>query len=45
MNMGSTSAPVCGDGGVTTINSTNVHFHGMNIAPVCHQDDVINTLI
>jgi FtsP/CotA-like multicopper oxidase with cupredoxin domain len=35
----------CGDGGDMTIDSTNVHFHGMNIAPKCHQDDVINTLI
>ncbi|MBI3475340.1 MAG: multicopper oxidase domain-containing protein [Acidobacteria bacterium] len=35
----------CGDGGAATINSTNVHFHGMPIPPTCHQDDVINTLI
>jgi len=38
-------APVCGDGGEMTVDSTNVHFHGMNIPPRCHQDDVINTLI
>jgi FtsP/CotA-like multicopper oxidase with cupredoxin domain len=25
--------------------STNVHFHGLNISPVCHQDDVLNTII
>ena len=25
--------------------STNVHFHGLTIPPVCHQDDVLNTLI
>ena len=25
--------------------STNIHFHGLNIPPVCHQDDVINTII
>jgi FtsP/CotA-like multicopper oxidase with cupredoxin domain len=24
---------------------TNVHFHGLSIPPVCHQDDVINTAI
>src|ERR1700722_6771757 len=35
----------CGDGGTATVSSTNVHFHGMPIPPVCHQDDVINTLI
>src|SRR5580658_8495422 len=36
---------VCGDGGMATISSTNVHFHGMPIPPTCHQDDVIDTLI
>ena len=35
----------CGDGGTETLDSTNVHFHGLNIPPTCHQDDVINTLI
>ncbi|MBI3476341.1 MAG: multicopper oxidase domain-containing protein [Acidobacteria bacterium] len=35
----------CGDGGDMTIDATNVHYHGMNISPKCHQDDVINTLI
>jgi FtsP/CotA-like multicopper oxidase with cupredoxin domain len=24
---------------------TNLHFHGLNIAPLCHQDDVIHTII
>jgi len=33
------------NGGATSINTTNIHFHGLNIPPVCHQDDVINTLI
>jgi FtsP/CotA-like multicopper oxidase with cupredoxin domain len=45
MDMGLPSGPTCGDGGIATVNSTNVHFHGMNIPPACHQDDVINTLI
>jgi FtsP/CotA-like multicopper oxidase with cupredoxin domain len=45
MNMAPPSGPVCGDGGAATLNSTNVHFHGTNVPPVCHQDDVINTLI
>jgi len=35
----------CGDGGAETLDSTNVHFHGLNVPPICHQDDVINTLI
>jgi len=25
--------------------STNIHFHGLNVPPVCHQDDVIQTVI
>jgi FtsP/CotA-like multicopper oxidase with cupredoxin domain len=25
--------------------STNVHFHGLTVPPVCHQDDVLNTMI
>ena len=33
------------NGGTITVNSTNLHFHGLNIPPVCHQDDIINTLI
>jgi len=25
--------------------ATNMHFHGLNVPPTCHQDDVINTLL
>jgi FtsP/CotA-like multicopper oxidase with cupredoxin domain len=25
--------------------STNLHFHGLTVPPVCHQDDVLKTLI
>src|ERR1700757_1468704 len=25
--------------------ATNIHFHGTNTAPVCHQDEVIRTLV
>jgi FtsP/CotA-like multicopper oxidase with cupredoxin domain len=32
-------------GGPMTQSSTNLHFHGMNLAPTCHQDDVVSTLI
>ncbi|HEY1658606.1 MAG TPA: multicopper oxidase domain-containing protein [Candidatus Sulfotelmatobacter sp.] len=35
----------CGDGGTATLQSTNVHFHGLNVPPICHQDDVLTTLI
>jgi FtsP/CotA-like multicopper oxidase with cupredoxin domain len=38
-----TSAP-CTRGGMTD-TSTNLHFHGLTIPPVCHQDDVLNTSI
>jgi FtsP/CotA-like multicopper oxidase with cupredoxin domain len=30
---------------VVNFNTTNLHFHGLNVPPICHQDDVINTLI
>jgi FtsP/CotA-like multicopper oxidase with cupredoxin domain len=32
-------------GGMITSTTTNLHFHGLNVPPVCHQDDVINTVI
>jgi FtsP/CotA-like multicopper oxidase with cupredoxin domain len=35
----------CGDGGTMMLSSTNVHFHGLNVPPKCHQDDVLTTLI
>jgi len=41
----STAGETCGDGGTPTVSSTNMHFHGMPIPPVCHQDDVIDTLL
>ena len=44
-HMPAASGPVCGDGGPMTIDSTNIHFHGLNIPPICHQDDVITTLL
>jgi len=34
----------CGSGQLTA-SSTNLHFHGINVPPTCHQDDVIRTLI
>jgi FtsP/CotA-like multicopper oxidase with cupredoxin domain len=34
----------CTSGAMTPI-STNLHFHGMTVPPVCHQDDVIQTSI
>ncbi len=31
--------------GTMTSSSTNLHFHGMNIPPKCHQDETLYTLI
>jgi len=31
--------------GLMTPVSTNLHFHGLTIPPVCHQDDVLKTAI
>jgi FtsP/CotA-like multicopper oxidase with cupredoxin domain len=31
--------------GAMTATSANLHFHGLTIPPVCHQDDVIRTSI
>jgi FtsP/CotA-like multicopper oxidase with cupredoxin domain len=31
--------------GKMTASSTNLHFHGLMIAPVCHQDDVLHTVV
>ncbi len=41
-----TSAPedLCGASSMGT-DSVNLHFHGTNTSPVCHQDEVIHTLI
>ena len=25
--------------------SVNIHFHGVNVAPVCHSDEVVHTLV
>lgn len=45
MKMPQPAGQVCGDSGPITISSTNVHFHGLNVSPHCHSDDVITTLI
>jgi FtsP/CotA-like multicopper oxidase with cupredoxin domain len=36
--------PNCGDAQATG-SSINIHYHGTNVAPSCHQDDVIKTII
>lgn len=32
-------------GGMVTATTTNIHFHGLNVPPVCHGDEVIKTII
>jgi FtsP/CotA-like multicopper oxidase with cupredoxin domain len=32
-------------GGAMGPMTTNLHFHGLNVAPTCHQDEVITTLV
>jgi FtsP/CotA-like multicopper oxidase with cupredoxin domain len=34
----------CAAGQMTAL-STNLHFHGMTVPPVCHEDDVLHTVI
>ncbi|WP_210191169.1 multicopper oxidase family protein [Bradyrhizobium mercantei] len=35
---------VCASGAMTPV-STNLHFHGLTVPPVCHQDEVLKTSI
>jgi FtsP/CotA-like multicopper oxidase with cupredoxin domain len=39
-----TAANSCTSGIMSAV-STNLHFHGLTIPPVCHQDDVIKTSV
>jgi FtsP/CotA-like multicopper oxidase with cupredoxin domain len=48
MEMGDPAAKKSGDycmGGMVDATTTNIHFHGMNIPPLCHQDEVVYTII
>src|SRR5271155_4173659 len=38
------NADACASGAMT-ITSTNLHFHGLTVPAVCHQDDVLKTSI
>jgi FtsP/CotA-like multicopper oxidase with cupredoxin domain len=39
-----TSTGACTRGQMTSL-STNLHFHGLTVPPVCHQDDVLRTYV
>jgi FtsP/CotA-like multicopper oxidase with cupredoxin domain len=43
MHAGKNADP-CSSGAMTP-TSTNLHFHGLTIPPVCHQDDVVKTSV
>ncbi len=38
------AADACTSGSMSAV-STNLHFHGLTIPPVCHQDDVMKTSV
>jgi len=42
--MNASTTDPCGDTRMTA-TSTNLHFHGLTVPPVCHQDDVLKTSI
>ena len=47
MKMGTPGKPTpdgCTKTGMTPL-STNLHFHGLTVPPVCHQDDVLKTVV
>ena len=44
MHMDGKMADDCSSGIMSPV-STNLHFHGMTIPPVCHQDDVMKTSV
>jgi FtsP/CotA-like multicopper oxidase with cupredoxin domain len=39
----STTSSACN--GVMSADASNIHFHGTNVAPVCGQDEVLQTLV
>jgi FtsP/CotA-like multicopper oxidase with cupredoxin domain len=45
MQMSTTIPDPCGPAATMNASSVNVHYHGTNLSPVCHQDEVINTVI
>jgi FtsP/CotA-like multicopper oxidase with cupredoxin domain len=33
------------NGGTMSASASNLHFHGLNVSPACHSDEVVNTLV
>jgi FtsP/CotA-like multicopper oxidase with cupredoxin domain len=44
MQMSTNAALVCG-AAMMDASSVNIHYHGTNVSPTCHSDEVIHTLI
>jgi len=44
MQMSTNAALVCGAATMDT-SSVNIHYHGTNVSPACHSDEVIHTMI
>jgi FtsP/CotA-like multicopper oxidase with cupredoxin domain len=44
MPMGILNPPNCGDP-QPTASSINIHYHGTNTSPACHQDNVLRTVV
>ena len=44
MKMAPDGAEACGSS-MMDASSTNLHYHGTNLPPTCHQDEVIRTLV
>jgi len=45
MDMHGQAGDACTRGTTMSAVSTNLHFHGLTIPPVCHQDDVMKTSV
>ena len=45
MHMHAHASPNPCTSGIMSAVSTNLHFHGLTIPPVCHQDDVLKTSV
>jgi FtsP/CotA-like multicopper oxidase with cupredoxin domain len=44
MQMNTNASTVCG-AAMMDASSVNIHYHGTNVSPTCHSDEVIHTLI
>lgn len=43
LNANDSTSSACN--GEMTDTATNIHFHGMNVSPVCGQDEIVHTLV